>query len=157
MYQSLESFNKYWIFKRQDPLVHPGDLQKIQWLSESAAANIWRDYVSSAQIHPDHLTENDWPANEASQQGVIAWESAWESDDNSLPLECLEHLDSWGEETKVYFCNHNEQVFETTWGVFQRSWKAFLFMDNGPILLGRKKKQAVQFFPNGKATLLLRA
>ncbi|GAB3476547.1 DUF2947 family protein [Marinomonas epiphytica] len=156
MYQALENFNKYWVFKRQDPQVSAADLQQIKWLADSNAANVWRDYVSNEQIHPDHLTENDWPANEAATQAVVNWEQAWDSEDEALPQECLDHLVHWNEDTKVYFCNHNEQVFETTWGVFQRCWKAFLFMDNGPILLGRKKKQAVQFFSDGKANLLLR-
>jgi len=40
--------------------------------------------------------------------------------------------------------------------VFKRTWKAFLFLDNGPILVGKKKKQALQFHSNGWVNLLLR-
>jgi hypothetical protein len=40
-------------------------------------------------------------------------------------------------------------VIETTWDVFKRTWKNFLFMDDGPLLIGKKRDQVVQFMSNG--------
>ncbi len=60
MYQPLECFSKNWIFKRNDPKVEPEDFQEIRLLSEQRAAQIWRDYISDEQVHPDHFTDKDW-------------------------------------------------------------------------------------------------
>lgn len=153
-YQSLDSFSKSWIFKREDPKVEPEDLAQIHWLDETRAASVWRDYISEAHIHPDHFDESDW-----AKQGVLGqvkWESVWESDEADLPELLLEHVAPWGEDTLVFFCCHNELVFEMTWSVFKRTWKAFLFLDNGPVLVAKKKKQAIQFHSTGNASLLSR-
>lgn len=159
MYQPLESFSKSWIFKRNDPKVEKEDLEKIHLLSEQRAGQIWRDYISSDQLHPDHFTDQDWLASESSKATSIKaqWEKAWDSEQAELPEELLAHFANWGEDTTVFFCCHNELVFELSWGVFKRTWKAFLFLDNGPVLVGKKKKQAAQFHSNGWVNLLLRA
>lgn len=158
MYQSLDQFPKSWIFKRQDPKVMPEDLQAIRLLSEERAAQIWRDYVSDGQVHPDHFTANDWLNKDAAKvmDGKLQWEKVWDSEQSALPDAVLEHFASWGEDTTVFFCCHSDVVFELPWGVFQRCWKAFLFLDNGPVLVGKKKKHAAQFHSNGWMNLLLR-
>ncbi|SBS34547.1 hypothetical protein MSP8887_02175 [Marinomonas spartinae] len=155
-YTSLDSFSKNWIFKREDPKVTTQDLAEIRLLDEQGAASVWRDYISDNQIHPDHFTEQDWPNKAELQVMKVAWEKRWDSTEEALPEEVLTHVTTWGEETKVFFCCHNELVFEMPWGVFKRTWKAFLFLDNGPILVGRKKSQAVQFHSDGMATMLFR-
>jgi len=158
LYQALSLFSKSWIFKRQDPKVAPEDLAQIHFLTESKAEQIWRDYISQEQLHPDLFTEQDWPKKtpEGIEINKAQWEKAWDGEAPDLPEEVLAHCNHWGEDTTVYFCCHNEQIFELTWGVFKRTWKAFLFLDNGPILVGKKKKQALQFHSNGWVNLLLR-
>ncbi|MCB5162188.1 DUF2947 family protein [Marinomonas algarum] len=158
MYQSIETFSKRWIFKREDPKVDAEDFAQIHLLTESAAEQIWRDYISVDQLHPDHFTIQDWPKKEAAQviEGKLSWEKAWDSSESNLPDGFLAHFETWGDDTKVYFCCHSGLVFEVTWGVFKRTWKAFLFLDNGPVLVGRKKKQAAQFHSSGWANLLYR-
>ncbi|KZN12653.1 DUF2947 family protein [Marinomonas sp. TW1] len=158
MYQALSLFSKSWIFKRQDPKVVPEDLAQIHFLVASKAEQIWRDYISQDQLHPDLFTEHDWPNKvpEGIEINKAHWEKVWDSEASELPEEVLAHCNHWGEDTIVYFCCHNEQVFELNWGVFKRTWKAFLFLDNGPILVGKKKKQALQFHSNGWVNLLMR-
>ena len=158
MYQPLESFSKQWIFKRNDPKIEQKDLENIHLLSEQRASQIWLSYISDEQIHPDHFTDRDWLKKTTSQLEVpkTQWEKTWDSENESLPEDVLVHFSAWGEDTMVFFCCHNELVFELTWGVFKRTWKAFLFLDNGPVLVGKKKKQAAQFHSNGWVNLLLR-
>ena len=156
-YQSLETFSKNWIFKRHDPKVEPQDLQQIGLLSELKAAQIWRDYISSEHLHPDHFADYDWLKKPDLLVSKVAWEKAWDSEESALPEACLLHFSSWGEDTLVFFCCHNELVFELPWGVFKRCWKAFLFLDNGPVLIGKKKRQAAQFYSNGSLNLLVRS
>ena len=88
-----------------------------------------------------HSNPNTW-----SDQGK--WEAQWESDEDTLPESIIEHL-AWPSNTVVYYCNDRKQVIETTWDVFQRTWKNFLFMDDGPLLIGKKRDQVVQFMSNG--------
>lgn len=155
-YQSLDSFEKSWAFKRQDPFIAKEDLQAIKPLNVSSANQIWHDYISHNQLHPDHFTDEDWPKKKEAQLGLGEWEDCWDSDITLLPETVAQHLSKWQTETTVYFCYHSDQVIETTFAVFQRSWKNFLFFDNGPLLIGRRKKQAVQFFSNGHYHLLQR-
>ncbi|WP_191599961.1 DUF2947 family protein [Marinomonas algicola] len=156
-YSDFNAFKKAWAFKRDDPKIPTEDLEKIRVLSEEFSNNIWRDYVSKEQLHPDHLTPNDWLKMENHQMGRAHWESCWDSEDHSLPDEVLQHVGHWGDDTVVFFCYHSDEVIETTWVVFSRYWKNFLFFDNGPILFGKKKKQAIQFFSNGQCQLLSRS
>lgn len=153
-YRSLSESGKEWVFRREEPAVTPDDRAAILLLSETAGANIWRDYVSDEHLYPDLLSQQSWV-----KRGVIDqcdWENAWESDDEALPEKVLDHCSQWGGDTKIYFCCHADLVLETTWAVFQRNWKAFLFLDSDSILVGRKKKQAVQFAEQGDAKLLSR-
>ena len=158
MYQPIEHFSKCWVFRREDPKVALEDFQNIHFSTEQRASQIWRDYISDEQIHPDHFTDRDWLNKESAKvtNGKVHWEKTWDSETLALPDELLAHCSTWGDDTTVFFCCHNEVVFELKWGVFQRTWKAFLFLDNGPVLVGKKKKQAVQFHSNGWANLLLR-
>ncbi len=156
-YSDFNAFKKAWAFKRDDPKIPSDDLTEIRVLSVEFANNIWRDYVSQDHLHPDHFTDDDWLNIDAHQGESVHWENCWDSDSPELPEEVLQHINHWGNETKVLFCYHSDEVIETSWGVFRRNWKNFLFFDNGPILFGKKKKQAVQFFGNGQCRLLMRS
>ena len=79
-------------------------------------------------------------------------ERIWDSEEASLPQGILEHL-HWDQNTVVYYCSTHQNVIETTWAVFKRCWKNFLFMDDGVILIGKKRKDAVQFLSNGQFKL----
>ena len=51
----------------------------------------------------------------------------------------------------------NWNVLETKWAVFQKLWKNFLFYDDGPILLGRRRSEALWFATNGTVKIGNRA
>jgi len=153
-YQSLDSFAKAWIFKRSDPFIQPEDLIQIKPFNDLRANQVWRDYISQERIHPDHLNPQDWCQDPGAIGLNLNWQVKWESEEAPLPDALLSHFENWQDDTLVYFCYHQDHVIETNFGVFKRNWKNFLFFDNGPILLGRKKKQAVQFFSDGSCTLL---
>ncbi len=153
-YQPLDSFAKAWIFKRSDPFIQPEDLIQIKPFNDLRANQVWRDYISQERIHPDHLNQKDWCQDPGAIGLNLNWQEKWESEESSLPNALLSHFENWQDDTLVYFCYHQDHVIETNFGVFKRNWKNFLFFDNGPILLGRKKKQAVQFFSDGSCTLL---
>jgi hypothetical protein len=81
---------------------------------------------------------------------------AWDDDDNlELPSEVLEHID-WQDDVTVYFCYEKYNVIETKWKTFRENWKNFLFYDDGPILLGRRRDQALWFNTDGTVKIGVR-
>jgi len=148
-YLALEDYSKSWVFRHQALPLNESDLAQIKPLSVQAAGDVWRNYISAEGNHYENFHAADWPKKAETWQGDGNWQQVWESDDESLPAELLEFMD-WQGETLIYFCYDHEQVIETRWSVFQRAWKNFLFFDDGPILVGRKRQQAVQFFQNGQ-------
>ncbi|RDL45702.1 DUF2947 domain-containing protein [Marinomonas piezotolerans] len=153
-YRALSACGKEWVFLREEPFVSESDRAAIQLMSEQAGANIWRDYISGEHLYPELFASDMWVNTQV--QTEVPWEARWESDNESLPEEVLEYCSQWGQDTRIYFCCHSDLVFETTWGVFERTWKAFLFLGADLILVGRKKKQALQFKETGFVSLLTR-
>ena len=73
-----------------------------------------------------------------------------------MPQEILDFID-WQDDVTVYFCYEKYNVLETKWSVFKKHWKNFLFYDDGPILLGRRRSQALWFATNGTVKIGNRA
>lgn len=148
-YLPLEDCPKAWVFRHKDMPVPPQDLALIKPLAPLRAADLWRSLISKQANHPDHFDKSDWPAQEKTWLERGTWQQAWESDDPALPALVVEHF-PWDDNTVVFFCYDSEQVLETTWEVFKRHWKNFLFYDDGPLLVGRKRRQVAQFFNSGE-------
>ena len=152
-YIALEDYKKAWIFRHKDLPVNEADLSEIRPLSDARALQVWQQYISKESSHPEHFAAGDWAVDKSTWQAEqVRWESCWDSEDIELPQEILIHCD-WDDQTLVYFCYESEHVIETRWHVFKRNWKNFLFMDNGPLLIGRKRSQVVQFFESGESRL----
>ncbi len=145
----LEEYNKAWIFRHRDLPIPEEDMVQIKPLTESRAEQIWAEHISRGCSHPEHFAEDDWAADEKRWGVKEFWQSAWDSASPEMPLPLIEVLGEWDEHITVYFCYQSNHIIETKWGVFRRHWKNFLFFDNGPVLLGRKRKQVAQFFDNG--------
>lgn len=147
-YLPLAEFKKAWIFRRQDLPISEQDAALIKPMTEQRATTLWKSSISKQVDHPDFFRKGDWPFAITTWQEQGEWEAVWESDEMALPELILEHLE-WDDQTVVYYCNDQQSVIETTWAVFKRCWKNFLFMDDGALLIGKKRKQVVQFFSNG--------
>ncbi|MCV6589854.1 MAG: DUF2947 domain-containing protein [Marinobacterium sp.] len=148
-YIALEDYRKAWIFRHRELPVSEQDLAEIKPLTPQRAEQVWNLQISENSLHPSEPADGDWMLDKSVwQEEQGHWESAWDSDSNELPERLAEHL-NWEDETLVWFCYDNEHIIETRWAVFRRNWKNFLFMDDGPLLIGRKRKQVVQFFENG--------
>ena len=94
-----------------------------------------------------------WRADYASLPGISGFKLAL-STPGSVSIDGT--FFDWEQNTVVYVCYDSENVIETTWGVFQRAWKNFLFMDDGTLIIGRKRKQVAQFFDNGQMRIGLK-
>lgn len=147
-YLPIEEYKKIWIFKHKDMLVSDEDLLQIKPLTEVRAEQVWSQQISKQNAHPELFDEDDWANKAQTWLETDNWQQLWESDDPSLPEILAGHL-QWDDSTVIWFCYESEHVLETTWDVFRRNWKNFLFFDDGPLLIGRKRKQVAQFHQTG--------
>lgn len=147
-YIALTDFKHAWIFRHAEMTVSCEDQQQIKPMTATAANDLWRNNISKQGDNPDEFADNDWPVMQQSWQEQGEWQDLWDSDDPALPVLITTTLD-WTPETTVYYCIDNKTVFETRWDIFCRHWKNFLFFDDNTLLLGRKRKQAVQFHQDG--------
>ncbi len=144
----LTDFDRAWIFRHKDLPLDETTKSAIKPYTETVSNQMWNQYISQQVGHSSQFLPTDWPSKKNTWMGKGVWQDAWESEDNVLPELLLEHID-WDENTNVLFFYDSDRVVETTWKAFKASWKNFLFFDDGPILLGKKRKQAVQFLQDG--------
>lgn len=151
-YIPLAEHKKAWIFNRQDLPISDDDKLFIKPMQGARAANFWNMTISKQVDHPDFFRKGDWPFELQTWQEQGDWESVWDSEATELPEMITDHL-NWQGNTVVYFCSDRYSIIETTWEVFQRGWKNFLFLDDGTLLIGKKREQVVQFMSNGSFRL----
>lgn len=151
-YIALDSYSRKWIFSHRDCPVSDADKEQIKPLASFDAKQLWTQQISQQASHHDHFFKGDWAARSANWKEKISWQEQWESDDLELPEEILSYLE-WEDNTPVFFCYDHENVIQTRWDVFKRCWKNFLFFDDGPILIAKKRNQALQFFDDGTVAL----
>jgi len=147
-YYPISQHPKSWIFQQENLLISEDDLLKIKPMEALRATTFWNTFVSKQVDHPDFFKKGDWAFNPNTWQDQGNWETQWDSDNSELPELILSHLE-WPNNSVVYYCNDRKQIIETTWEVFKRCWKNFLFMDDGSLLIGKKRDQVVQFMSNG--------
>jgi len=148
-YIPIEELKNAWVFRHKSLPINENDLSKIKPMSATRANVLWDSFISKQVDHPDFFKKGDWAFNGDSWIESGKWESIWDSDEEELPELITEHL-AWDNNTVVYYCCSRNYVIETTWATFKSCWKNFLFMDDGSILIGKKRKQAVQFNNNGR-------
>lgn len=147
-YTPLEKLKNAWIFKHKSLPITETDLTKIKPMAKERANVLWDTFISRQVDHPDFFKKGDWPFDQKSWQDQGKWEGIWDSNEETLPELITTHI-SWDNNTVVYYCSSRDNVIETTWAIFKRCWKNFLFMDDGCILIGKKRKESVQFYSNG--------
>ena len=147
-YIPLEQLKNAWIFKHKSLPIEETDLAKIKPMAKERANVLWDTFISRQVDHPDFFKKGDWPFDKSNWQDQAKWESIWDSNEENLP-ELITDTLSWDNNTVIYYCSNRDNVIESTWAVFKRCWKNFLFMDDGCILIRKKRKETVQFNSNG--------
>jgi len=147
-YTPLDQLKNAWIFKHKSLPISESDLRKIKPMVKNRANILWDTFISRQVDHPDFFKKGDWPFDKSNWQNQGDWEGIWDSNKENLP-ELMTTSIAWDNNTVVYYCSNRDNVIETTWAVFNRCWKNFLFMDDGCILIGKKRKESVQFNSNG--------
>lgn len=149
---NLEDFDRAWIFRHKDLPLADAVKSTIKPYTEAVSNQLWNQYISQSSGHPSQFGSADWPNKTATWLEKADWQQAWEAENNDLPELLLQHID-WDDNTNILFFYDSDRVIETSWKTFKLSWKNFLFFDDGPILLGKKRKQAVQFNQDGSFTI----
>ncbi|PMH46569.1 hypothetical protein BCU68_00530 [Vibrio sp. 10N.286.49.B3] len=155
-YITLDEYQRKWIFTHQSMPVPAEDLAKIHPMSQARASQLWQENVSPQSPDADRFSPQDWASKESNWSDTIDWMTEWEADEEALPQGILDFID-WQDDVTVYFCYEKYNVIETKWSVFKKHWKNFLFYDDGPILLGRRRSEALWFDSKGKVKLGKRA
>jgi hypothetical protein len=152
-YLEWQDYRQGWIFRHRELPVNESDLARIRPLNAHSAEQLWRQQISAEASHASHFLSDDWPArNGIWQSQKLDWQQRWESQNGDMPEELLQHCD-WQDNTVIYFCYDVHHVVETEWVLFKRYWKNFLFFDDGPLLLGKRRTQVAQFFSDGQYQL----
>jgi hypothetical protein len=154
-YIPLEEYSRKWIFRHKDLPVSSEDLAAIKPMTETRSLQLWRTLVSEQSLDHSFFQKEDWAGNSKTWLEQDDWQKAWDNQKPDLPEIMQPHFD-WEQNTVVYFCYDSENIIETTWQVYKRCWKNFLFFDDGPLLIGRKRKQVAQFFDNGQVKIGLK-
>lgn len=151
-YLSLQEYPRKWIFTHNSMPIPEQDLVQIKPMSAQRAAQFWKENISPQSPDAERLSPQDWPMKTPSWIEEVDWMANWEDDELGLPDEVLQHID-WQDDVTVYFCYEKYNVVETKWLIFKKHWKNFLFYDDGPILIGRRRKQALWFDSKGRVKL----
>ena len=151
-YQALDEYQRKWIFTHQSMPVPEEDLQAIKPMTQARSSQLWKENISALSPDAERMASDDWPMQSSSWQETVKWMAQWESDDSDLPQEILDVID-WQDDVTVYFCYEKYNVIETKWSIFKKYWKNFLFYDDGPILIGRRRSEALWFSDNGSVKI----
>ncbi|NQZ30719.1 MAG: DUF2947 domain-containing protein [Oceanospirillaceae bacterium] len=147
-YIPLEEYRYAWFFKHKELPINEQGLAFIKPLTETLSNQIWHQLVSNNANHPDLFHKEDWPRKQHTWTQEGQWQANWEAPGIEFP-QAIEEFIEWEGNTVVYFCYCADNIIETTWDVFRQHWKNFLFLDNGPILIAKRRKEVIQFTDNG--------
>lgn len=151
-YLTLEQYQRKWIFTHQSMPVPECDLKTIKPMSADRSSQLWKENISSQSPDAERLSSSDWPMKESNWSMTVDWMQAWESDEDIMPQGVIDFID-WQDDVTIYFCYEKYNVLETKWSVFKKYWKNFLFYDDGPILIARRRKEALWFNSDGTVKL----
>ncbi|MFY2508437.1 DUF2947 domain-containing protein [Vibrio pectenicida] len=151
-YLTLDEYQRKWIFTHHSMPVAEHDLELIKPMTQARSSQFWKENISTHSPDADRLSSTDWPMKTSNWKESLDWMVSWESDDEALPPGVDEFL-SWQDDVTVYFCYEKYNIVETKWSIFKRYWKNFLFYDDGPILIARRRKEALWFDSKGNVRL----
>ncbi|MDA9555897.1 DUF2947 domain-containing protein [Vibrio sp.] len=152
-YLPVDEYSRKWIFTHPSMPLNEQALAEIKPMDQARSMQFWKENVSATSPDYERFASSDWPEKLDSWDSETEWMPEWDNDDSDdLPSEVLAHID-WQDDVTVYFCYEKYNIIETKWVTFKKHWKNFLFYDDGPILIARRRKQALWFHSNGKVKI----
>lgn len=139
-----------WYFFDPD-LALPDTLRsQIMPLEREAAHELWTKFVSPVphERHPMALPVGHW--SDDRDRRCPNWQPSWNNPSDQDPIaDFLKSRIQWPDDAEVFFVWGCEYIVKTSWGVFLRTWRSFLFDDEGPFLISLGRPEFVQFGPGG--------
>lgn len=150
--RSLDSVRD-WPFFAKDCAVPADCLPLVRPLTEDAARAAWCEFVDSdaRRSHPALLPTTSWPVQLLSSATSAHWQVDWNADAAIDFSTWMGGAVSWSQDTSVIFTWSATDAVETTWSVFRRCWRSFLFDDEGPFVWNLHHLDAIRFMPSGVA------
>ncbi len=119
--------------------------------ARSAPSGSTKGLISSdpAQRHPMLLASTHW-LKPARVDGVD-WHSVWTQPQTEVDpvIAILDQRLCWRPEDETVFFWMRESAVSLPWASFRRSWRPFLFSDEGPFLVNLRSPEVVCFGPDG--------
>jgi hypothetical protein len=138
-----------WNFYHDRHPIDPADLAEIRPLDEPSAASLWQELVSAdpRQRHPMLLPSGHWVGRLVAT--FPGWQDAWgQPAGHPDPVAgFLRSQIGWPNAAEVYFIWMRERAVRVPWGVFLRTWRNFLFSNEGPFLVRLQHPEFVFFAP----------
>ena len=150
--RSLDSVSDWHFFVKDCPV--PDDcLPLIRPFTEEAARAVWCEFIDSdaRHSHPMMLTDTSWPVQLLSSSTSAHWQDDWNDDSATDFGAWLRRIVTWPDDAPVIFTWASTDSVETTWSVFCRCWRSFLFDDEGPFIWSLQQSDAIRFMPSGVA------
>jgi hypothetical protein len=146
----LEPEIDWWCFEDRYP-ISPADRAAILPLEKASACSLWDELVSADpnERHAMLLRPGHWIGQVVA--AGPAWQEYWNHPERPDAVAAfLRSQVGWPEEVDVYFMWMREQAVRVSWGVFLRTWRNFLFDDEGPLLIRLQEPTFVLFSPTGQ-------
>jgi hypothetical protein len=125
----------------------PGSIRPLE---EGAATSLWQELVSAnpAERHPMLLPRGHWIGNMTARGPN--WQECWSNPKPPDAVgEFLRLQIDWPETAPAFFIWMRERAVQVPWGVFLRTWRNFLFDDEGPFLVRLQSSEFAFFGPTG--------
>ena len=81
------------------------------------------------------------------------WVDAWTANDDAWAERTLRPHFPWPDETTVLFIWTPDNALQTSFGIFLRFWRAFLFDDEGPLLASMSGTEVAWFWPGSSGVV----
>ena len=143
-----------WYFFDPDLLLPDTLRSQIMPLEREAALAFWAEFVSAVphERHPMALPARHWLDNR-DLRGPN-WQPSWNNPSDQDPIaDFLQGRILWPDDAEVFFVWGHDYIVKTTWGIFLKAWRCFLFDDEGPFLISLGRPEFVQFGPGGSLAI----
>ena len=111
--------------------VSPADRQQIAALDEHSALHAW-DEVVGQPVPATVVVKHGWICDPSVP---FVWQDAWNDRDDGWAGRVLRPALGWPDDEEVLFVERPRRALKTQFDVFLRAWRAFLFEDEGPLLV----------------------
>lgn len=150
-FRELDPDEDYASFHDRVPIPE-SDRARVERLDVASSRAVWRAVFGGvAPATFDAL--NDWLSRLRDGGERFRWVDAWEASDYGWAERTLRPHFPWPDETTVLFIWTPDRALQTSFGIFLRHWRAFLFDDEGPLLASMSGDEVAWFWPGSSGVV----